>query len=116
MTLLATPRTPQRSASRSSFRVRRDARVDPRVPHRVSCRIQVAGSDAPPLTGRTVNLSKGGMSVQVPADLPRGARIEALVAGSLGTPVRVKGVVVHSRRVMADAYELGIQFLRTAKD
>lgn len=61
------------------------------------------------LAGRTINISQRGLSVQVPHSIPEGARVEALVPVLHGDPMRIQGMVIHSRRVMADTFELGIR-------
>lgn len=89
-------------------RERRETRG--RVAHRVPCelKIELAGRTLE-LVGRTTNVSASGLSVQVPCSVQPGAPVQASLHMLHGTPMLVRGVVVHARRVLADEYELGIQ-------
>lgn len=85
-------------------------RRERRMSHRVPCRIRVLDAVAPAsAVGRTTNVSPSGFSVQVPLSVPEGAWVEALVPTADGPPRRVEGVVIHSRRVMADTFEIGLR-------
>jgi len=61
------------------------------------------------VTGETVNISTGGMALQLPVDAPVGTWIETLILHSSGEPLFLSGTVTHSRRTMADLYEVGVE-------
>lgn len=84
----------------------------PRVPHRVACQIRLAAPDGRTLQGRTINLSPGGLSVQVPGAVARDTVIDVWLPSVGGTQVQFRGMVVHTRRAMTDTYELGIRFMQ----
>ena len=84
----------------------------PRLAHRVPCTLAVlegAGAPAGVLTGQTVNVSAGGLAVQVGCPLDRGARVCVALPGLDGGLARVIGEVVRTRQVNAGTYELGIR-------
>lgn len=86
-------------------------RGERRVPHRVPCRVRWYDDDAAEpvtLVGETTDISAGGLGVQIGCPVPPGARVEALVPHLAGEPTIIAGVVAHSRRVLADRYEIGI--------
>ena len=88
-------------------------RGGPRMPHRVRCRVRWHDPDSGQprsLLGQTVNISASGLAVQLGDDVPTGARVEALVPHLNDEPMFVYGNVVHSRRVLADTFEIGIHF------
>ena len=60
------------------------------------------------MVGETVNLSAGGMAIQVALDLPLGTKVETLVPHADGAPLFLCGTVVHSRRTMRANYEIGV--------
>ena len=89
---------------------RREAR---RTAYRVPCRVTLydpISGEASKLIGQTTNISRGGLSVQIGRDAMVGTWIEALVPQSGGDPMFFCGVVAHRRRVLAGAYEIGIEF------
>ncbi len=82
-----------------------------RVPHRVPCRLRVFNAAIEPVAtycGQTVNISAGGLAVQVGEAIPEGTIIEALVPHLEGEPLRIGGKVLHSRRVLGEMFEIGI--------
>ena len=84
--------------------------VRTRAAHRVACELKVCvPGRVIHVNGRTTNVSATGLSVQVPCALQAGSPVEASFASSNGTPMLIRGVVVHARRVLADEYEIGIQ-------
>lgn len=82
-----------------------------RVPYRVPCRVSVLG-EFQPISGQTANLSPGGVSVQVARDVQVGAVVEVLIPSIRGASMSVRGRVVHSRRLMTEAFELGVAITR----
>ena len=78
-----------------------------RVPHRVPCRVRLLDGDAQ-LLGQTVNISCGGLAVQLTEAIPEGTMVEALVPNLTGNGLCVRGHVRHLRRVLNDVFEVGI--------
>ena len=94
----------------SRRRLPREAR---RIPHRVPCRVQLYDPDSghsAALIGATVDISKRGLAVQLRRDVSPGTWVEALLPHVNGDPIFVCGTVAYSRRVLAETYEIGIQF------
>lgn len=86
-------------------------RVVRRVPHRVPCRVRLvdtATGEVRTVVGETVNLSAGGVALQLGLDVPVGTWVETLVPHVHGDPLFLCGTVVHTRRTMAANYEIGI--------
>jgi len=84
-----------------------------RAPHRVPCRLRYrdpASGQVCWLVGETVNVSAGGLAVQVGKDVSAGTQVEALMPGAGDQPQVVCGTVSHSRRVLSGMFELGIRF------
>lgn len=90
-------------------RRRRRAR---RVPHRVTCRLttlDAASGETTTLTGRTINLSSGGVAVQLGRCVPVGAMVEIVLSGADGGALRGSGRVLHVRRVLTGTFEIGLK-------
>lgn len=86
-------------------------RATRRVPHRVPCRVRLidpATGAGRTVVGETVDLSAGGVALQLGSDVPVGTWVETLVPHLHGEPLFLCGTVVHSRRTMAANYEIGI--------
>ncbi len=84
-------------------------RNEARLAHREPCKVRVLDADNPdPCVGVTVNVSQYGLAVQIARSIPTGTAVEALVPHLFGEPRLVCGRVTHTRRVLADLYEIGI--------
>jgi len=87
-------------------------RVTRRTPFRVPCRISVFGDPGGGVThfcGQTVNISAGGLAVQLCTPIPEGTRVEAMVPQPEGDPLYLCGVVQHTRPVLTNTFEVGIR-------
>ncbi len=83
-----------------------------RAMHRVPCRVRVFESDSAQVRvfcGETVNLSPGGVAVQLGQAVREGTWVEALLPRLTGAPLTVCGTVVHCRRVLTGTFEVGIE-------
>ena len=92
---------------------RKSARASQRTPHRVPCRVKLydsASGQPTAMVGQTTNLSSSGFAVLLNLDVRPGTWVEALVPHFSGDPMFVCGTVAHTRRILADAYEIGVQF------
>ncbi len=90
-------------------RLRRMAR---RTPYRVPCRVRLVdpqSGEVRTVTGQTVNISSGGLSVQIGVQPATGTWIETLVPHPNGDPMFVCGRVVHVRQTMTASFELGVE-------
>ena len=108
-TLPASSPAPRHSSSANHGRLRRVAR---RTPYRVPCRVRLidpSTGEVRTIAGQTVNLSSGGMSVQVGIEATPGTWVETLVPHPNGEPMFVCGRVVHVRRTMTASFELGVE-------
>jgi hypothetical protein len=65
--------------------------------------------------GETVNMSDGGLAVQIGVDVAPGSQVEVLVAHLGGEPTCLYGEVVRRRRVLSGTFEIGIAFLQAAR-
>ncbi|MCK4340728.1 MAG: PilZ domain-containing protein [Phycisphaerae bacterium] len=86
-------------------------RVERRMPHRVPCRVRLVEpttGEVRTVMGETINLSAGGVAIQVGVDVPVGTWAETLIPHAHGDPLFLCGTVVHSRRTMHAHYEIGI--------
>ncbi len=95
----------------------RQPREHRRTPYRVPCRVEFrdrATGQARTVVGETVNLSKGGMALQVGVDAAIGTWVETLVPHPNGDPLFLCGTVVHSRRTLASSYEIGVTIRQDA--
>ncbi len=100
------------SRSRELHRDGRLRRMARRTPYRVPCRVRLVDPDTGEVrtvAGQTVNISTGGMSLQVGIEPSEGTWVETLVPHPNGEPMFVCGRVVHVRRTMAASYELGVE-------
>ncbi|MGD8453013.1 MAG: PilZ domain-containing protein [Phycisphaerae bacterium] len=91
----------------------RPARQEVRISLRVACRVTLYDPEtrqSTALIGRTINVSSTGFAIQLNRLVPSGTWIEALVPRHTGDPMFVCGTVVHARRVLADTYEMGVEF------
>ncbi len=92
---------------------RKCARGQRRVAHRVPCRVRLHEPDSGQsnaVIGQTMNISTNGLALQLPQDVPAGTWVETLVPHVNGDPIFVCGTVVHSRRVLGDEFEIGVEF------
>ena len=105
--------TPPTSAGKPATRARtRPARRVRRMAYRVPCRVRLvnpATGEVRTVVGETVNISSGGMSLQIAVDVPIGTWVETLVSHPNGDPMFLCGTVVHSRRTMTTNYEVGVE-------
>lgn len=78
--------------------------------HRAPCVVRVLRADGSETThtGQTVNVSSGGIAVQIREAIQPGTPIEALVAHA-DQAIRVRGYVAHCRRVLAETFEVGLR-------
>ena len=86
-------------------------RAVPRSPHRVPCRLRALGSPTETgwvACGQTVNVSPGGVAIQLSKPVRVGTRVEVQLPPLEGRPLLVRGSVVHSRRVLTGTFEIGI--------
>ncbi|MCG3126435.1 MAG: hypothetical protein CHACPFDD_01270 [Phycisphaerae bacterium] len=83
--------------------------------HRAPCVVRVLSgeSSAAEHAGETVNISTGGIAVQIREAIQPGTRIEALVAHA-EQPILVRGYVAHCRRVLAETFEVGLRLAGSA--
>lgn len=94
-------------------RVRRGAsrRANPRTACRLDCFVKLfdaAQAEWVQRPAQIVNLSDGGIALHIAFPLTPGARIEAVVTDG-GSPARsLSGEVVHVRRLMVGAYQVGV--------
>lgn len=82
-----------------------------RVPHRVPCRVRLLEprtGAVQTVIGETVNLSEGGVALQIGVEVPVGTWVETLVPHANGDPLFLCGTVVHVRRTLISNYEIGI--------
>lgn len=98
----------------------------PRRVHRVPCMIRVVADETPAsatkgderasgagerqevISGRTVNISAAGVAIQTGEMLHVGTQVEVMMAQSGDAYSSMFGKVVHSRRVQAGAFEIGV--------
>ncbi len=84
----------------------------PRVAHRVPCTLAVlerGGPGGAVLSGQTVNVSAGGLAVQLGCPLEQGLAVAVVLPGRDGGRRELVGRVVRSRQVNAGTYEVGIR-------
>ncbi len=85
-----------------------------RTERRVACRLPchlilpIDSQQKLTTTGETVNASADGIAVQVGLPLERGSTVEVLLSSAR---TRMRGEVVHSRRVASGTYQVGIRLL-----
>lgn len=88
-----------------------------RIPHRVPCRVRLIDEQTGrivSLPAQTLNLSEGGLAVQVARDVTIGTWIETTIPMVESEPLLIHGKVVHVRRMMLDGFEVGIQAVKTS--
>jgi hypothetical protein len=86
-------------------------RVERRTPYRVPCRIRLVdpgSGSVRTVVGETVNLSSGGLAMNVGVETPVGTWVETLVPHPNGDPLFLCGKVVHVRQTMFSNFELGV--------
>jgi hypothetical protein len=108
-----------RSVSSVATLPRRGPRRDRRWSHRAPCFIRIVEADgelvvgmigAMELKGETVNMSPSGLAIHVAEPIPTGVRVEAVIARWSGCEeLRLLGRVVHTRRMLAGLFEIGVQ-------
>ncbi len=83
-----------------------------RVPYRVPCKVRLfdpeSGADRT-VVGQTVNLSDGGVAMQVAVRPRLGTWVETLVPNLTGEPRTIRGWVVHTRKTLHAQYEVGVR-------
>lgn len=87
-------------------------RAERRVAHRVPCRVRAmrtSNGKNVSVVGQTVNVSANGLAVQLARSVDDGTPVEILLPHLDGEPTRLRGRVVHSRRVLSGTFEVGIQ-------
>jgi hypothetical protein len=83
-----------------------------RVPYRVACRVQLVdpvSGEVRRVMGETLNISSGGVSLQIGVEAAIGTWAETLVLHPNGDPMFLCGSVVHCRRTMTANYEVGVE-------
>lgn len=83
-----------------------------RVPYRVPCRVRLvdpATGEARRVMGETLNISNGGVSLQIAVDAKIGTWVETLVLHPNGDPMFLCGSVVHCRQTMTAGFEVGVE-------
>jgi hypothetical protein len=89
----------------------RPPRTERRTPFRVPCRVRLvnaATGEVQTVIGETRDISRTGVALHLPGDVPLGTWVETLVPHPNGEPLFLCGKVVHSRRALATGYEVGI--------
>ena len=103
--------TPPSVAAVGSLSDMHRQRAERRVLHRVPCCLRVPGHQSAAglsIAGQTVNLSEGGLSIQLGQSVPQGTPVEVLLPQTTNEPICAHGMVVHSRRVATGTFEIGI--------
>ncbi|MCH7871463.1 MAG: PilZ domain-containing protein [Planctomycetes bacterium] len=81
--------------------------------HRAPCLLRLldpGGETAFEVRGETVNMSANGLAVQVSEPVPEGWFVETVIAHkSAQEAIVLRGKVVHSRRVLAGSFEVGVR-------
>jgi hypothetical protein len=98
--------------STSSSTDQRQQRAWRRTPHRVPCRLSwydEAAQRCLACVGQTIDISAGGLAVQLHREIPVGTSVEALLPNLTGEPAFLEGVVVRCQRVLAGMYQIGIR-------
>lgn len=83
-----------------------------RVPYRVPCRVRLVDpttGESRRVMGETLNISSGGVSLQIAVDAAIGTWVETMVLHPNGDPMFLCGSVIHCRRTLAASYEVGVQ-------
>ena len=103
----ATPSTTTRTRSRVA--------AEPRVAYRVPCRVRLVdpvSGEVRNVIGETLNVSRGGMSLQISVNVAVGTWVETMVAHPCGEPMFLTGTVAHCRRTLAASFEIGVRATR----
>ena len=83
--------------------------------HRAPCVLRlldVDGASNLEVRGETVNVSAEGLAIQVPGPVPAGLHVETVIARTCDKDaIVVRGMVIHSRRILAGGYEIGVRTL-----
>ena len=86
---------------------------DRRWSHRAPCvlRLLDSGGEATfEIRGETVNMSASGLAVLVSEPVPAGWFVETVIARkSVQEAIVLRGRVVHSRRMLAGSFEIGVR-------
>ena len=101
-------KTPGRTAGASSWRPRGQRRM----PYRVPCRVRLVESTTGgvrTVNGQTLDISDSGVALELGVDVPVGTWVETLVPHPNGDPMFLCGRAIHSRRIMAASFEVGIE-------
>ena len=110
-----TPAKTSTSASHIARETTGRVPTEPRVPYRVPCRVRLVDpltGEVKAVGGETLNVSRGGMSLQVGVNVPVGTWVETLVLNPNGDPLLLTGTVAHCRRTLASNFELGVRATR----
>lgn len=86
---------------------------DPRWSHRAPCLLRLldsGGETTIEIRGETVNMSASGFAVQIAGPVPAGLSVETVIAHkSAEEAIVLRGKVVHSRRMLAGSFEIGVR-------
>ncbi len=86
---------------------------DRRWSHRAPCLLRLldlGGEAMLEIRGETVNMSANGLAVQVSGPVPAGLSVETVIARkSAEEAIVLRGKVVHSRRMSAGSFEIGVR-------
>ncbi len=96
-------------------RTRGRGSAEPRVPYRVPCRVRLVdpvSGEVRNVIGETLNVSRGGMSLQISVNAAVGTWVETMVAHPCGEPMFLTGTVAHCRRTLASSFEIGVRATR----
>lgn len=81
--------------------------------HRAPCLLRLldsGGATTLEIRGETVNMSANGWAVQVSEPVPAGLSVETVIAHkSAEEAIVLRGKVVHSRRMLAGSFEIGVR-------
>lgn len=94
-------------------------RAERRMAHRVPCRVRTIDTTrefAISVVGQTVNLSASGVAVQLGHPIDAGTPVEVFLPHLDGVPMRLRGHVAHSRRVLSGTFEIGIRINQPESD
>ncbi len=86
---------------------------DRRWSHRAPCLLRLLDSGGEAMFeihGQTVNMSASGLAVQISEPVPAGFSVETVIAHkSAEEAIVLRGKVVHSRRMLAGSFEIGVR-------
>ncbi len=109
--------SPAAAKTVSSSAARRQRRSRRRMPHRMPCVARIFNGATGFVTeaaGQTVNLSVGGVALQLSEPVREGTWIEVLVSRPVEQPIRIAGTVAHCRRLLLGAFEIGVEIAQHA--